>query len=94
MFEVVKRLTKFLRYVFLAIASIMTISWTLLDRDGMQCLMFGLTCIGIFEALSRALVWIVSGYFEANPNAGISSKDLRQMQEYYSFSWLRKKMQS
>lgn len=94
MFEVFKRFGKFLKYGLQGVTAIATVIMLYYNKsdEGLAIILFlgGSLLIGIIEVLARAVVWIISGYFETNSKANISLSKLKQMREYYTYYHLRK----
>ncbi len=95
MFELLKRLGKFIRYGLHSLIVVIVIAHLLFDRLYANEILFslftGLLFISFVEVLARTAVWIVSGYFESKPKTKISQKNLNSMREYYTYRRLRNK---
>lgn len=86
MFEMFKRLGKFIKYGIQGFVLIFWICGVLLEFSFFNLIVggfFALVVIFVVEMFSRIIVWIVSGYFETCKKKKVKSESLESMQDYY-----------
>lgn len=91
MFEVIRRLSKCLKAViqfffiaFIVYGLVIVTSIGRLDGTATFVLIGTLFAILLTEVFARAIVWIVSGYFENNPNSSLDIHKKTMMRDYYT----------
>lgn len=97
MFEVFKRVGKFVKYGLQGLIATVVIGSIFFggirNASELICFLFlGLLLICIVEGLARATVWIISGYFESTAKNNIPSNELKKMKEYYTCYRLMEKI--
>lgn len=95
MFESLKRFGKFLKYGLQGCIGGVSIIVLFSEWDSEMTIipiLSGLFLIALVETIARGVVWIISGYFESSSQDDISKIRVRQMRNYYTYSYLRDKI--
>jgi hypothetical protein len=94
MFEILKRIGKFITYATYASLILITLSSYAYHSHDISLLIDAILPSGVFligfEVISRAFVWIIAGYFETKKSSKKDERKLQEMRNYYTYKRPRK----